>query len=220
MDWCRACPEPSSKWWGLFCEITGLSGERLKQEGWASPSAAPSRRKGKGLSPDRIPGDSQASVDAQLASELIRKKSRLVHDLTEFIAQYVVMTRAQLLVVALWAIHTHCLDSAEQTPYLTVTSPEKQCGKTRLQEVLEHVVARPWRVLTPSEAVLYAAISKKAFAAGAEIQRRSGFTPAATVCRAGCRLYGNRRARRYSRRWREQAGYCRDWLGGASAALH
>ena len=34
-------------------------------------------------------------------------------------------------------------------------SPEKQCGKTRLLDVLELVVARPWRAIMPSEAVLF-----------------------------------------------------------------
>ena len=41
------------------------------------------------------------------------------------------------------------------TPFLDVTSPEKQCGKTRLLDGLELVVARPWRTIMPSEAVLF-----------------------------------------------------------------
>ena len=36
-----------------------------------------------------------------------------------------------------------------------VTSPEKQCGKSRLIECLELVVAKPWSCITPSEAVVY-----------------------------------------------------------------
>ena len=47
------------------------------------------------------------------------------------------MSRPKLLVVALWVIHTHCVQHIEQTPYLAVTSPEKQCGKSRLLETLE-----------------------------------------------------------------------------------
>ena len=44
------------------------------------------------------------------------------------------------------------------TPYLAITSPDRQCGKTRLMEVLELLVARPWLIELPSEAVLYRTI--------------------------------------------------------------
>jgi hypothetical protein len=46
-------------------------------------------------------------------------------------------------------------DPFETTPFLNATSPEKQCGKTRLLDALELVVARPWRTIMPSEAVLF-----------------------------------------------------------------
>jgi hypothetical protein len=58
-------------------------------------------------------------------------------------------------VLALWVIHTHCAQIAEQTPYLAITSPEKQCGKSRLLEVLELLCARAWPTVLPSEAVLF-----------------------------------------------------------------
>jgi hypothetical protein len=79
----------------------------------------------------------------------------LLDALAEFIREYVVMTAVQAHAVALWSAHTHALDAFETTPFLNVTSPEKRCGKSRLLDVLEHVVARPWRTITPSEAVLY-----------------------------------------------------------------
>jgi len=75
-----------------------------------------------------------------------------------FIRRYVVMTEEQLLVVAVWVIHTHCVKEFEQTPYLSVMSPEKQCGKSRLLEVLELVVRRPWNAILPSEAVVFRTI--------------------------------------------------------------
>jgi hypothetical protein len=84
-----------------------------------------------------------------------KSRSPLVSDLVKFIRSYVVMTEAQALTVALWAIHTHCYLAFQQTPYLAVTSPEKQCGKSRLLEVMELLVARPWMAVMPSEAVLY-----------------------------------------------------------------
>jgi hypothetical protein len=76
------------------------------------------------------------------------------------IEKYVVMTPEQRLVVALWIVHTHCVEHFEQTPYLTVTSPQKQCGKSRLIELLELLVPRAWSTILPSEAVLYRSISQ------------------------------------------------------------
>lgn len=67
----------------------------------------------------------------------LRRDSLLVYDLMVFVRRYVVMPRERLIAVALWIVHTHCPDLADQTPYLSVTSPERQCGKSRLLDVLE-----------------------------------------------------------------------------------
>lgn len=83
------------------------------------------------------------------------KPEKLVEDLKGFVRTYVVMSNEQLLVVALWVIHTYCADAAEQTPYLSVMSPEPRCGKSRLVEVLNLLVCNPWKAVIPSEAVLY-----------------------------------------------------------------
>jgi hypothetical protein len=82
----------------------------------------------------------------------------LLGEIIAFVRTYVVMTPAQLVAVALWIVHTHAVMAAEQTPYMLVTSPEKQCGKSRLLEVLRLLVAREWYVIGPSEAVIYRTI--------------------------------------------------------------
>jgi hypothetical protein len=86
-------------------------------------------------------------------------ESRALERLLGTVERYVVMTPAQRLAVALWIVHTHCRDANglvfEQTPYLTVTSPQRQCGKSRLLELLELLVPEPWMTITPSEAVVY-----------------------------------------------------------------
>jgi Protein of unknown function (DUF3631) len=79
----------------------------------------------------------------------------LLESLLALIGRYIVMTPAQRLVVALWIVHTYLVDLLEQTAYLTVTSPVRQCGKSRLLELLELIVPRPWPAVTPSEAVVY-----------------------------------------------------------------
>jgi hypothetical protein len=91
---------------------------------------------------------------------VVRIPDALLDDIKAFIRRFVVVTDAQLLVVALWVVHTHCLDAALQTPYLAVTSPEKECGKSRLEEVVALLVKQPWKAVLPSEAVLFRKIDR------------------------------------------------------------
>jgi hypothetical protein len=60
----------------------------------------------------------------------------LLNDLSSFVRRFVALTHAQSDVCALWVVHTHVLDAADTTPYLNISSAEKQCGKTLLLEVL------------------------------------------------------------------------------------
>jgi hypothetical protein len=77
-----------------------------------------------------------------------------LHDVEVIIRKYVVLTDDQALIVALWVAHTHAIDAADCTPYLQITSATKRAGKTRLLEVLEPLVARPWLTGRTSAAVL------------------------------------------------------------------
>lgn len=78
----------------------------------------------------------------------------LLTDLIAFIRRFVVVSDHQAVAVALWAAHTHTIDAFECTPYLQVTSATKRAGKTRLLEVLEPLVARPWFTGRTSAAAL------------------------------------------------------------------
>jgi antitoxin (DNA-binding transcriptional repressor) of toxin-antitoxin stability system len=61
----------------------------------------------------------------------------------------------QAVAVTLWTAHTHAIDAFDVTPYRYFKSPEPESGKTRNFEVGEHLVARPWRVVEASEAVVF-----------------------------------------------------------------
>ena len=74
--------------------------------------------------------------------------------LVAFIRRFVVLSVAQVVLIALWIVHTHALDAADCTPYLSITSAEKRSGKTRLLEVLALLVARAWLTGRVSAAVL------------------------------------------------------------------
>lgn len=71
-----------------------------------------------------------------------------------FVCRFVSLSDSQGRVVALWIAHTHAFSAADCTPYLSVTSAEKECGKTRLLEVGRHLVANPWFTGRVSAAVL------------------------------------------------------------------
>ena len=84
----------------------------------------------------------------------------LLDKLAAFVRRFVVVSEAQAYALALWIVHTHAFGAADASPYLAVTSPEKQRGKSRLFEVLEILVAKPWKVITPTEAVIFRKIDK------------------------------------------------------------
>ena len=71
-----------------------------------------------------------------------------------FVQRFVSLSKTQAAVIALWIAHTHALEASYTTPYLSITSAEKQCGKTRLLEVLSLLVANPWFTGSVSKAVL------------------------------------------------------------------
>lgn len=85
--------------------------------------------------------------------------AHLLDEVRDFVRRYVVVTDAQAIVLALWIAHTHAIDAAETTPYLTVTSAEKRSGKTRLLEVLELLVRAAVRASNLSDAVLFRILS-------------------------------------------------------------
>jgi hypothetical protein len=78
----------------------------------------------------------------------------LLNSVVAFIRRFVSLSESQLSAVALWVAHTHAIEAAQVTPYLNISSAEKQCGKTRLLEVLNLLVASPWMTGRASAAVL------------------------------------------------------------------
>lgn len=72
----------------------------------------------------------------------------------QFIRSFVSITDSQARAVTLWTVHTHAMEAADCTPYLSVNSAEKGSGKTRLLEVLETLVHEPWLTGRATAAVL------------------------------------------------------------------
>lgn len=62
----------------------------------------------------------------------------ILDDIVDFMSDYVVFTDPhQADVLALWVLHTWAFDAAYATPYIYITSAEKQSGKTRVIEVVQ-----------------------------------------------------------------------------------
>ena len=86
----------------------------------------------------------------------------LLNDVCCLTRRYVVINDHQATVTTLFSAHTYAIDAADATPYLSVGSPEKRSGKSRLLEVLELIVARPWLTGRTSPAALYRKIDADA----------------------------------------------------------
>jgi hypothetical protein len=74
----------------------------------------------------------------------------------------VILSRRQADAVALWVVFSHVFDAFDFSPKLMIRSPEKRTGKTRLVEVLERLVCRPFFVSGISAAALLRLIEQLA----------------------------------------------------------
>lgn len=67
---------------------------------------------------------------------------------------------AHVLAVALWVAHTHFVSQLNSTPRLSIQSPDKQSGKTRLLEVIRPTVRTPLNIVNMTPAVMFRAIAQ------------------------------------------------------------
>lgn len=72
-----------------------------------------------------------------------RVTCRLLEECRAFIMRYFVMKEEQAVIMAAWVPHTHVFEAADITPYLHITAPEKECGKSNLMDLLAAVAAKP-----------------------------------------------------------------------------
>jgi len=89
----------------------------------------------------------------------------MVNDIKDFISRFVIVPEDdQLTVLALWIIHTWGFTSevkaARTSPYIYISSAEKQSGKSLLLEVVELLVCNPMRSTNVTSSVLFRAIDK------------------------------------------------------------
>jgi hypothetical protein len=96
-----------------------------------------------------------AVADA-IRGRALRPGSEVLEEVAAFYGRYVVFpSPAAQDVLALWTAHTYLIDDADTTLYISVTSPEKESGKSRVLETAGLLVANPWYVESLTEAVLF-----------------------------------------------------------------
>jgi putative DNA primase/helicase len=93
-------------------------------------------------------------ADAELWPEFVTGADAL-DAISKTLCRYIALPDGASDALALWCAHAHAFDAFVCTPRLNITSPEKQCGKTTLRDVLIHLVPRPLPTENMSVAVLF-----------------------------------------------------------------
>ncbi len=84
----------------------------------------------------------------------------IVNEIADYLRSHVIITQAQALVIAVWTVHTYTYQESRVTPYLQITSPERESGKSLLLELLEVFVMAPWLTDKVTAAVLVRTIDE------------------------------------------------------------
>lgn len=85
----------------------------------------------------------------------------IAEEIVQFMERFVSFPDpAQADSLALWILHTHTFDAAYATPYMYVTSAEKQSGKTRVIEVLSTLARHATVTASTSSAAMFRLISE------------------------------------------------------------
>jgi hypothetical protein len=79
----------------------------------------------------------------------------LITDLEAAINAHAVLPDGAAVAMALWILHTYCLDAAAITPRLAIISPTKRCGKTTVLKLLGTLACKPLAAASLTPAVLY-----------------------------------------------------------------
>jgi putative DNA primase/helicase len=79
-------------------------------------------------------------------------------DVANAFSRYMSLPTGAADVLALWCAHAHAFEAFQCSPRLNITSPEKQCGKTTLRDLIALLVPRPMPTENLTVAVLFRAV--------------------------------------------------------------
>jgi hypothetical protein len=69
---------------------------------------------------------------------------QMMSDLEKLIANHLVCTESQRVILALWILHTYTCEATPLTPYLNISSPLEESGKSTCMTILRGLCADPW----------------------------------------------------------------------------
>lgn len=131
-------------------------------EGWDAADATPDQIEALVRTAGPVPTD---PAEPQNGDHQQRPAVDLAHYLSAvegFLCRYVAFpSEHEPVAVALWIAQAHLVERFDVSPILTVTSAEMRSGKTRVLDCLELLVPEPFRVILPSEAVVYTVLSQR-----------------------------------------------------------
>lgn len=85
----------------------------------------------------------------------------VLDDVKAWLERFIVFpSRHAAVAVALWTAITHAADQLDVAPYLLITAPEIESGKTRIMEVAAPLCARPMFSSSMTPAVLFRTINR------------------------------------------------------------
>ncbi|MCB1811946.1 MAG: DUF3631 domain-containing protein [Candidatus Competibacteraceae bacterium] len=84
----------------------------------------------------------------------------LLAAISETLGRYVALPEGAADAVALWVLHSYCLDAVFVSPFLTLSSPEKRCGKTTLLSLVKELSRRSLMASNITPAALFRSIEK------------------------------------------------------------
>ena len=84
----------------------------------------------------------------------------LLDSLVAILERYAALPAGGAPAVALWALYTWCFRAFAVSPYLMVTAPEREAGKSRVTEILSWMVARAKPASDASAAALFRIIER------------------------------------------------------------
>lgn len=95
-------------------------------------------------------------------SETLPGLALVLKDVGAHLERYVVFSNDyQRVATTLWVAVTWTIEAFDVAPYLLITAPERQSGKTRLLEVLEPIVRKPIFANNISPPALYRVVEKE-----------------------------------------------------------
>lgn len=97
-------------------------------------------QKRRSKSDEKLQGGTMSLADSEAWLEAV-DGAALLDEIRAINNRFMVLPMLADVLLTVWDLHTYVFDCFSYTPYLHVTSPEKECGKSTLGELMNHLCA-------------------------------------------------------------------------------